>query len=182
MELVPRSGQELYEMTCLVGELLPPLPGDGVFAVDGLLAAPGTMVRDPMVWQWQDDRGAWHTYTYQECRGIEAAYLAGEAEVMLNTSTATFSLNLLSRHEIREDTGTARSATVRVADPVHFRPDPDPANQNFKSGSGSRIRILLFYKKNTFFLSRIFFAWFMTIFFFLMSLEVSTLRNFCYFT
>ena len=25
---------------------------------------------------------------------------------------------------------------VRVADPVHFRPDPDPANQNFKIGSG----------------------------------------------
>ena len=48
----------------------------------------------------------------------------------------------------------------RVADPVHFRPDPDPdpANQNFKTGS--RIRILL--KKSTFFLSRIFFAWFMT--------------------
>ena len=28
---------------------------------------------------------------------------------------------------------------TRVADPVHFRPDPDPANQNFKN----RIRILL---------------------------------------
>jgi len=41
----------------------------------------------------------------------------------------------------------------RVADPVHFQPDPDPdldpdpANQNFKT---------------TFFLSCIFFAWFMT--------------------
>jgi E3 ubiquitin-protein ligase TRIP12 len=46
VELVPRSGQELYEMTCLVGELLPPLPGDGVFAVDGLLAPPGTRLRD----------------------------------------------------------------------------------------------------------------------------------------
>ena len=32
----------------------------------------------------------------------------------------------------------------RVADPVHFRPDPDPANQNLRSGS--RIRILLFKK------------------------------------
>ena len=31
----------------------------------------------------------------------------------------------------------------RVADPVHFRPDPDPANQNFKTGS--RIRILPFF-------------------------------------
>ena len=31
----------------------------------------------------------------------------------------------------------------RVADPVHFRPDPDPANQNFKTGSGSRILLAL---------------------------------------
>ena len=39
--LVPRSHQELYEMVSLIGELLPPLPGDGVFAVDALLAPPG---------------------------------------------------------------------------------------------------------------------------------------------
>ena len=51
-----RSPGELYEITCLVGSLLPPLPGDGVFAVDTLLASPGTIVRDPVVWQWQDDR------------------------------------------------------------------------------------------------------------------------------
>jgi len=31
----------------------------------------------------------------------------------------------------------------RVADPVHIRPDPDPANQNFKIGSGSRILLAL---------------------------------------
>ena len=29
---------------------------------------------------------------------------------------------------------------ARVADPVHFRPDPDPANQNFKTGSGSCLK------------------------------------------
>ena len=34
---------------------------------------------------------------------------------------------------------------TRVADPVHFRPDPapDPENQNFKIGSGSRILLAL---------------------------------------
>jgi len=36
---------------------------------------------------------------------------------------------------------------ARVADPVHFRPDPDPANQIFKIGSGSRI--LLAHKEST---------------------------------
>ena len=51
-----------------VSELLPPLPGDGVFAVDALLCGPGTIVKDPVVWQWQDDRGTWHTYGYNDCR------------------------------------------------------------------------------------------------------------------
>ena len=37
-------------------------------------------------------------------------------------------------------------ASTRAADPVHFRPDPDPANQNFKN----RIRILLALTKNQF--------------------------------
>ena len=41
LELIPRSPQELYEMVSLIGELVPPLPGDGVFAVDALLALPG---------------------------------------------------------------------------------------------------------------------------------------------
>ena len=38
------------------------------------------------------------------------------------------------------------SVKIRDADPVHFRPDPapDPANQNFKTGS----RILLALKKS----------------------------------
>ncbi len=63
-----------------------------------------TLVRDPMVWQWQDDRGAWHTYPPQQCRALEAAFLAGDQELALPTTT----INLNTRHEIREDTGTAR--------------------------------------------------------------------------
>jgi len=38
------------------------------------------------------------------------------------------------------------SAQSRVADPVHFRPDPDPANQHFTK----RLRILLALAKNQF--------------------------------
>jgi len=108
VELVTRSPQELYEMVSLVGELLPPLPGDGVFAVDALLAPPGTVLLDPVVWQWQDDRGTWHTYGFNDCRTIEAAFLAGETEVVLNSSARTLTLNLVNRHEIREDCGTAK--------------------------------------------------------------------------
>jgi len=59
----------------------------------------------------------------------------------------------------------------RVADPFHFRPDPDPANQNFQTGS----RILL---KKTHFPVLHIFAWLMTKNK-KMSPEVSTFRNFC---
>ena len=97
LDIIPRSPQELYEITCLVGELLPALPGDGVFAVDALLVSPGVVVRDPLVWQWQDDRGAWHTYGYNDCRQIEAAFLAGEGEVSLASGGRSFSVNLTSR-------------------------------------------------------------------------------------
>ena len=52
-----------------------------------------------------------------------------------------------------ETVGTGSVCTVptcryylRVADPVHFRPDQDPTNQNFEK----RIRILLALAKNKF--------------------------------
>ncbi len=109
------SPQELYEITSLIAELMPPLPADGIFAVDALLARPGAYIRDPVLWQWQDDRGTWHTYGYNDCRIVEAAFVAGEDEVTLSgpssgssSSTKSFNLNLKSMHEIREESGTAR--------------------------------------------------------------------------
>ena len=87
---------------------MPPLPGDGIFAVDALLAKPGAYIRDPVLWQWQDDKGNWHTYGYNDCRVIEAAHVAAEEEVALTVNGKSFTLNLASMHEIREDSGTAR--------------------------------------------------------------------------
>ena len=51
--------------------------------MDALLARPGAYIRDPVLWQWQDDKGNWHTYGYNDCRVIEAAHVAGEEEVTL---------------------------------------------------------------------------------------------------
>ena len=41
LELVQRNPQELYEITSLIAEMMPPLPADGIFAVDALLVKPG---------------------------------------------------------------------------------------------------------------------------------------------
>ena len=108
IELTQRNPQELYEITSLIAELMPPLPADGIFAVDALLVRPGAYIRDPVLWQWQDDKGNWHTYGYNDCRLIEAAHVAGEDEATLSGSGKSFVLNLSSMHEIREDSGTAR--------------------------------------------------------------------------
>ena len=44
---------------------------------------------------------------------------------------------------LKEEGNPEDKLLLRVAETVHFRPDPDPANQNFKIGSGSGSRILL---------------------------------------
>ena len=74
--------------------------------MDALLARPGAYIRDPVLWQWQDDKGNWHTYGYNDCRVIEAAHVAGEEEVTLTVNGKSFTLNLASMHEIKEDSGT----------------------------------------------------------------------------
>ena len=53
--------------------------------------------------QWEDDRGTWHTYGYNDCRQLEGAFLAGETETALTSgaSRAAVTVNLGSSHEIR---------------------------------------------------------------------------------
>ena len=120
LEIIARNPQELFEITNLTSELLPPLPADGIFAVDALLAKPGAYIRDPVLWQWQEDKGDWRTYGYTECRVIEAAFVAGEDEVQLGDSVSASAsarptnLNLKSMHEIIEEKGTARPIQRRL--------------------------------------------------------------------
>lgn len=71
VELVVRSPQELYEITCLIGELMPVLPSDGIFAIDGALLRPNASSQETLVWQWQGDRGVWHNYSSGDSRVIE---------------------------------------------------------------------------------------------------------------
>ncbi len=148
LELSSRSPQELFEITSLIAELTPPLPADGIFAVDALLAKPGAYIRDPVLWQWQDDKGNWHTYGYNDCRYIkeyktlclftyfetgfvliyrviEAAHVAGEEEVTLTVNGKSFVLNLASMHEIREDSGTARPIQRKLTSQLQTESESD---------------------------------------------------------
>lgn len=122
IELVPRSPQELYEITCLIGELMPKLPTDGIFAVDALLERPNQLIQDTVSWQWKDDRGVWHQYSAVDSRIIEAAHLGGEDEVSLTTMGRTYTIDLHVMQQLNEDTGTTR--------PVQRRFTPVGQNSN----------------------------------------------------
>ena len=71
LQLVSRTPQELYEMVSLIGELMPKLPSDGIFAIDALLRKGGMTNTDAVIWQWRDDRGMWHPYTLIDSRIVE---------------------------------------------------------------------------------------------------------------
>lgn len=114
IELVSRSPQELYEITSLIGELMPQLPSDGVFQVDNLLLKPVNQQQDAVTWQWRDDRGLWHAYTNIDSRIIEAAHQSGEDEISLTTMGRTYTIDFDSMQQINEDTGTNRPVQRRV--------------------------------------------------------------------
>lgn len=71
IDLVPRSPQELYELTSLICELMPCLPKEGIFAVDTMLKKGNAQNTDGAIWQWRDDRGLWHPYNRIDSRIIE---------------------------------------------------------------------------------------------------------------
>ncbi|XP_038050611.1 E3 ubiquitin-protein ligase TRIP12-like isoform X2 [Patiria miniata] len=116
IELVPRSPQELYEITSLIGELMPKLPSDGIFSINTMIRKGNHQVPDSAIWQWRDDRGMWHSYTRIDNRIIEAAHQAGEDEVCLSTMGRTYTIDFNAMQQINEDTGTAR--------PVQRQPNP----------------------------------------------------------
>ncbi|KAM8953484.1 E3 ubiquitin-protein ligase TRIP12 isoform 3-T3 [Pelodytes ibericus] len=109
IDLVPRSPQELYELTSLICELMPCLPKEGIFAVDTMLKKGNAQNTDGAIWQWRDDRGLWHPYSRIDSRIIEAAHQVGEDEISLSTLGRVYTIDFNSMQQINEDTGTARA-------------------------------------------------------------------------
>ncbi|KAG4072120.1 hypothetical protein HA402_015619 [Bradysia odoriphaga] len=114
VELVSRSPSELYEITCLIGELMPRLPSDGIFSVDALLERPNAGVQDQVQWQWRDDRATWHSYSAIDSRMIEAAHMNSDDELSLSTLGRTYTVDFHSMQQINEDTGTTRPVQRKV--------------------------------------------------------------------
>ncbi|KAJ8973590.1 hypothetical protein NQ317_010027 [Molorchus minor] len=138
VDLIPRQPQEQYEITALIGELMPKLPTDGIFAVDSLLERPSSMAKDQPVWQWRDDRGLWHPYGAVDSRIIEAAHLNGDDEVSLNTLGRIYTIDFHSMQQINEDTGTSRPVQRRFT-PTSVQSSPaEPSQSSSRPCSASR--------------------------------------------
>ncbi|XP_055377638.1 E3 ubiquitin-protein ligase TRIP12 isoform X4 [Condylostylus longicornis] len=138
VELVSRSPSELYEITCLIGELMPRLPSDGIFHVDHLLERPNSGIQDQVQWQWRDDRGTWHSYSSIDSRMIEAAHINSDDEISLSAFGRTYTIDFHSMQQINEDTGTTRPVQRKVnpsyisssiSNPVHNGQDLSATGQ-----------------------------------------------------
>lgn len=114
VELVSRSPAELYEITCLIGELMPRLPTNGIFVIDAFLDRPQTSIQDQIQWQWRDDRGSWHPYSSIDSKMIEAAHLNSDDEISLLTLGRTYTIDFHAMQQINEDTGTTRPVQRKI--------------------------------------------------------------------
>ncbi|XP_030373810.1 E3 ubiquitin-protein ligase TRIP12-like isoform X6 [Scaptodrosophila lebanonensis] len=135
VELIARSPSELYELTCLIGELMPRLPVDGIFTVDALLDRPTLNTQDQVQWQWRDDRGAWHNYSTIDSRMIEAAHQNTEDEISLSTLGRTYTVDFHAMQQINEDTGTTRPVQRKI-NPNYVAP-ASTAGQDLTAASTS---------------------------------------------
>ncbi|CAG9853614.1 unnamed protein product [Phyllotreta striolata] len=138
IELIPRQPQEQFEITALIGELMPKLPTDGIFAVDSFLERPSTVSKDQPIWQWRDDRGLWHPYGAVDSRIIEASHMNSDDEVSLNTLGRIYTIDFHSMQQINEDTGTSRPVQRRFT-PTNVQSSPvEPTQAPSRPLSASR--------------------------------------------
>lgn len=113
VELVPRSPQEWFEITCLIEELMPPLPTDGIFSVNSLLERTSNQ-QENVHWEWRDERHCCHPFSTIDSRIIEMAFQNGEDEICLSSLGRTYTIDLTLMKQINEDIGVARSIFRRV--------------------------------------------------------------------
>uniref|UniRef100_A0A673AQL0 E3 ubiquitin-protein ligase n=1 Tax=Sphaeramia orbicularis TaxID=375764 RepID=A0A673AQL0_9TELE len=138
IELVPRSPQELYELTSLICELMPCLPREGIFAVDVMLKKGSAQTTEGAIWQWRDDRGLWHPYNRIDSRIIETAHQNGEDEISLSTLGRVYTIDFNSMQQINEDTGTARGIQ-RKPNPLA---NPNTGNSYFPQRKDARAQLM----------------------------------------
>ena len=80
--------------------------------MDALLCKPQQKAEQGL-WQWRDDRGLWHTYSWIDSKIIEAAYQSGEDELTLTTLGRTYTV----------DFNTMQQVTLNIMNTLFFQPE-----------------------------------------------------------
>lgn len=131
LELSGRSPQEFYEITSLIADLMPELPSEGIFRVDGLLSRQSQWSTEAS-WQWKDERGNWHPFDPQSNKILESAHSAGEDDVQLTCLGQNFIVDFSTMTQVNDETGVSRiiqrrAVTVSSSSVHRFsqsKPDP----------------------------------------------------------
>ena len=93
---IPKSWLHTHTVTCVSWHS----PITGIFSVDTLLCKPQQKAEQGL-WQWRDDRGLWHTYSWIDSKIIEAAYQSGEDELTLTTLGRTYTVDFNTMQQVR---------------------------------------------------------------------------------
>ena len=86
----------------------------GIFSVDTLLCKP-QQKSEQGLWQWRDDRGLWHTYSWIDSKIIEAAYQSGEDELTLTTLGRTYTVDFNSMQQVTDKEGQLLSVYIGLS-------------------------------------------------------------------
>ncbi|VDN51984.1 unnamed protein product [Dracunculus medinensis] len=115
IEVVNRPPQHLQELVFLAGELLPPLPVDGIFSIDSVMLRShgGTNDIASIQWLWKDDTCQWLPYNNFDSRIIEMAHSNNENELTLQINSNVYRLDLNRMLQINHVTGKERQILRR---------------------------------------------------------------------
>lgn len=122
VELVPRSPQEWFEITCLIEELMPPLPTDGIFSVNSLLERTSNQ-QETVQWEWRDERQCAHPFSTIDSRIIEV-YNFFFHNCTIRVREALIARVLLDGVPKRR----GRNLSFLSGTNLHYRSDNDEAN------------------------------------------------------
>ena len=72
----------------------------GIFAVDSLLSK-NQQTPEQGLWQWRDDKGIWHAYSWIDSKIIETAYQRGEDEVSFAVAGRTYNIDFNTMQQVK---------------------------------------------------------------------------------
>ncbi|XP_015911570.1 E3 ubiquitin-protein ligase TRIP12 [Parasteatoda tepidariorum] len=111
IELIPRSPQELFELSYLICELMPCLPQDPIFSVDALVVEAKKKVASSstVLMEWRDEAGIRHFRERQDGESIDEAQY-GKVRLYIPDKA---SLNVAELHSMEQFDSDPSSSSAR---------------------------------------------------------------------